>query len=135
METILKIHKKLQIPFDKNFYNLPMSHYQNLSESIGAANVNACVRELIVYYKDNAGLAEKARILKRKLNKEMLSESTIELDVCECGFKTMGEEYRECPICLKKMYTGACFYLNEDKSCSLDGEECSYSNEQDCKKI
>lgn len=133
MQPIVNIYKKLQIPFDMNFYNLPISHYENLVESIGQAKVNAYIRELIVYHANNEVISEKARKLKRKLNK-LLNES-ISIGECECGFNAMGESYKECPVCMKKIYSGEdCYYLNKDNSCSLDGKDCT-SNEHECGKV
>jgi len=132
---MISIYKTLQIPFDKQFYNLPLSHYEMLSESIGASKVSACVRELLVYHKNNKKLNVKARLLLNKLSETFLLESTSSDEECECGFLFRGEEYEECPVCGKELTEGKeCFYLNEDGSCSQDGEECTFLSREECGK-
>lgn len=132
---MISIYKTLQIPFDKKFYNLPLSHYELLVEKIGASKVSACVRELLVYHKNDKKLNEKARQLLIKLSDTFLIESKSSDDECECGFMFLGEEYEECPVCGKELHSQKeCFYLNEDKSCSQDGEECSFISRKECGK-
>jgi hypothetical protein len=75
-ETFMKLH----IPFDKKFFNLPLAHYENLSEEIGHDKVLRYVRDVLMYYKSDKIVAEKARILSRKLNRRrLLSEGLVEL--------------------------------------------------------
>lgn len=132
---LLELHKKLEIPFDKNFYNLPLSHYEKLVESKGLPKVNSYIRELIIFLHDPM-LAEKARILKRKLNKKLLSEAVKTEDECECGFMFMGEDYKDCPICGKELYKDkVCYWKDNKGKCSIDEEECKWANEKECGKL
>lgn len=125
--------KFLKIPFDKKFYNLPISHYEILVEQHGYNKVSRHIKELLVYHKDNAKLSEKVRFLLINLSDKFLFESKQD-ESCECGFMSLGEEYANCPVCNKKLYTGQCFYLNNDHSCSQDGDDCTFLNQKECGK-
>lgn len=129
--------KKLQVPFEKNFYNLPYEHYVKLADTKGYPLVANLVRELIVEYKDNEYKANKARSLYNKLCKNLLTESISEDDICECGFDTLGEEFEFCPVCNNKLIESVgCFYRNEeDSSCSLDGDDCKWLTYVECGKL
>lgn len=90
----------LNIPFDKQFFNLPPSHYKTLVEEIGIHKVKRHVRDVLIHYKNDNVLSEKARQLTKFLDVTFLKEET---DECECGFDPLGEEYDECPCCNKPL--------------------------------
>lgn len=131
---MISIFTQLQIPYDKKFYNLPFSHYELLAETKGITLVSNSIRELIVYYKDDKIVSEKARVLLKKLQKEFLIESVSSEQQCECGFMFLGQEYEKCPVCSKSLYEDKeCYYKNSDNSCSLDGTICD-SIPKECQK-
>lgn len=137
LDVIKQSFIKLQIPFDKKFFNLPFIHYETLVEEIGYSAVMRHVRNVLMHYKDDGILSEKARTLIRLINTSPLCESKYdelsEDDECECGCLLM-EEYENCPVCGKLLYTGDdCYYLGED-CCSIDGEECQWKNKNECEK-
>jgi hypothetical protein len=140
MENILTLSttlKKLKVPYDKKFYNIPFCQYESLTETIGVPKVQSLMRDILVHYKEDKVVAEKARMIIRKLNKLVLTEEAkSDTITCECGFMFLGEELECCPICLSSKWNKAlCFYKNEsDDSCSLDGTECNYINRTECKK-
>ena len=134
MDVITQSFSTLQIPFDKKFFNLPMEHYVTLAEGIGASRVIRHVRNVLMHYKDDAVLSEKARILIRNLNQKFLTEAVKEDDECECGCLLL-EEYETCPVCGKQLYSGDdCYYLLEDGACSLDGDDCQWKSQAECGK-
>jgi hypothetical protein len=132
-ETFMKLH----IPFDKKFFNLPLPHYELMVEQIGYEKVQRHIRDVLMYYKNDKIVSEKARILSRKLKKKFLIEGVGEEseEECECGFLIL-EDMEVCPVCGKELYKGReCFYKNlEDSSCSLDGQDCSWKSRKDCGK-
>lgn len=137
MDVIKKSFQTLHIPFDKKFFNLPFSHYETLVEEIGYSAVVRHVRNVLMYYKDDVILSEKARTLMRLLNTSPLNESKDKgksEDECECGCLLM-EDYEKCPVCGKQLYNGDdCYYLAEDNCCSLDGGDCEWKNYTECGK-
>lgn len=134
MNNLIEIYSTLKIPFNYHFYNLPLSHYETLANEIGKNKINRQLRELMVMYKHNKVISEKCRILFKNLNKILYENKNEEIE-CECGFKPLGEEYENCPICNKKIITSKiCYYLNKDSSCAIDGTECNKSNKE-CNKL
>jgi hypothetical protein len=135
--VIVKSFGMLQIPFDKKFFNLPFSHYETLVENIGYSKVMRHVRNVLMHYKDDEILAEKARTLIRLLNTSTLNESKDDVkseDECECGCLLL-EDYEMCPVCGKQLYSGDdCYYLLEDGACSLDGDDCQWKSYKECGK-
>lgn len=127
--------KILKIPYDKKFFNLPLSHYELLVEEIGKPKVIRHIKELLVYYKTNQIFSEKARVLLSKIQGKTLIESMHQNKQCECGFIFGNEEYPSCPLCNKPLYKGkGCFYKNEDGSCSQDGQDCNFKSQKECGK-
>ena len=123
---------KLNIPFDKQFFNLPPSHYETLVEEIGLSKVKKHVRDVLIHYKNDKIISEKARKLSRLIDKKYSQEQT---EQCECGFDPLGEEYDTCPCCEKDFSEGFCFYLNEDNSCAIDGQSCDCCENDCCEKL
>ena len=72
VKHIAETFKKLHIPFDKKFFNLPLTHYESLAEEIGYEKVQRYVRDVLIYYMNDKIVSEKARILSRKLNRKLL---------------------------------------------------------------
>jgi hypothetical protein len=135
MEIQFETRKHLRIPFDRNFYNLPLSHYTSLAEELGASKVLRYVRNLILEYKDDQRVADKARLLVRKLDPSILTEDlTDDGAECECGFLLLGQEYEECPVCEKKFYTGKICYYKQDNFCTIDGMDCHWNSQEECGK-
>jgi len=135
-KVILDSLRNLQIPFDKNFYNMKLEHYKKLSEDIGFQKVYNYLVDILLYYKDDEMISEKARVLLKKLDAVILSESSKKgIKTCVCGFELL-EDYEFCPICNAKLYTGSkCFYKNTDNSCSIDSEDCKWANQKECGKL
>lgn len=133
---MLKVcYEKLNIPFDKSFYQLPIEHYTTLSEKIGVNEVIRYIRELLIEYKLDIFKSNKARILLNKLQSKILLESIADIE-CECGFNSLGEEYEKCPMCGKLFHTeDICYYKNEDDSCSIDGDDCQWNSYHECGKL
>jgi hypothetical protein len=136
-DKLLNAFNKLHIPFDRSFFHLPFDHYQTLAESVGVQKTIGHIRTILLHYKNDEVIAEKARILIRKLSTKFLVESVDEqYPECECGFLIM-EDYEMCPVCDKKLYTGdVCYYKNvEDGTCSIDNETCKWTGYNECKKL
>ena len=128
--------KILKIPYDKTFFNMKFSHYEQLAEQIGMGKVYNAMREILMYHRHDKTIAEKARMVLRKLSRsKLMVESTQqEKEACECGFLLLGEEYEFCPCCNKQLYFGKeCFYKEEDW-CTLDEGDCVYLNRKECGK-
>ena len=133
----MDVLNKLKVPYDKKFFNMKYEHYIKLSEENSTQQVINWVRELLVEYQHDTYSCDKARLLMRKLNKNILMEGVESNEVCECGFETLGEDYEKCPICSKRFYPkeGPCYYKNDDNSCSLDGEDCKWLTQEECGKL
>jgi hypothetical protein len=129
--------KKLNIPYDRQFYHMPVKHYMDLCEKLGPDEVLRYVRNILMDNKHNKVVAEKARLLIRTLDPIDLLEDILDNDLkCECGFDTMGESYESCPCCGKSFWEGKeCYYKVDGHLCSLDGEECEWFNTQECGKL
>lgn len=135
MDIKLKTLKTLRIPFDRNFYNMPLTHYTALCEEIGTGAVLRYVRELIVANKGDQRLAEKARYLIRKLEERFLLEAVLETETeCECGFLIL-EDFEKCPVCGKQFYEGKECYYKQDDLCTIDAKECKWSSYTECGKL
>lgn len=140
METQIATRKHLRIPYDKQFFNLPISHYSSLAEEIGTGKVLRHVRSLILEYKHDQRIAGKARLLVRKLDPTFLSEAVAEEDAeCECGFLLLGQEYESCPVCGKHLYEGKlCYYKDttgDQTFCTIDGQDCKWNSYSECGKL
>lgn len=123
-----KILTDLKIPFNKNFYNLPVEHYETLQENIGHGKVTKTLLELLAHCKNDEKLSSKVKFLLEKLNGKDDTE-------CVCGFKLLGQEYPECPVCGLKFYKDKkCYYLDVDM-CTLDGQKCDVISKVECKKL
>ena len=141
MELKYEARKHLRIPYNRNFYNLPLSHYESLCTELGHSKVVKYVRELIMEYSDDQRLQSKARYLLRQLDPTFLSESnTDDGGECECGFMWLGEkdQYECCPCCGAEVYSGKkCFYKGYDKDepfCGIDGANCRWQSQEECGK-
>lgn len=124
-----EILKSLKIPFDKQFYNLPIAHYNDLISELGFGKVNGLLRDLLVNYKTNQPQAEKVRKLIRALDKTAPEKLKLANNECECGFITQsGEDYTKCPICSKRIYKNdkVCYYKTKDGDCSITDKECKF---------
>jgi hypothetical protein len=139
MENILALSstlKKLKVPYNKHFYNIPFSQYEALAETIGVPKVNSYMRDILVFHKDDQVIAEKARkIIKKldKLNKLLNERITANDNECECGYLNLSDD-EFCPVCNHSFYNGTtCFYKTED-FCTADGEECRWLSQKDCGK-
>lgn len=135
-EILLESLKNLQIPFNISFFNKPLSHYENLSEQIGFRKVERYLVDILLYYKDDIQISEKARTLLRKLNSVMLIEGTDPKNrFCECGYELL-DNFEKCPVCGKNLHNGKkCYYKNSDSTCSLDAKECKWANYNQCGKL
>lgn len=133
MTSILKF---LKIPYNKTISNLPISHYEALVEQKGYQPIHNALIELLVFYRDDKKLSEKVRTLISILDKQFLFEKKkTDSEVCVCGFKTLGEEYEKCPCCNTMLHDNKrCFYINDDHSCSQDGEDCNCIDRKQCNK-
>lgn len=132
---LVKTFQELHIPFDKKFFNLPFEHYKILTEEIGVSKVAKHMRTILMTYRNDKVLAEKARKIIRQLDKIMLEDIDKGDPECECGFVIL-EEYPECPCCGKAFYTGdKCYYKEDDECCSIDGGDCSWLNTKECGKL
>jgi len=136
-EILLESLKNLKIPFDLSFFNKPISHYEDLSEHIGFRKVEKYLTDILLYYKDDEVISEKARILLRKLNAVVLSEGkkVRNSKMCVCGYELL-DDFEFCPICNAPLYKGKnCYYKNGDSSCSLDSETCKWTSYRQCGKL
>ena len=133
MNLLTEALKELHIPFEKQFFNLPFSHYERMVETIGFSKVHLHCRNILLYYKNDIILLEKSKRLMKKLNK--LDTHSNSFETCQCGFVIM-EEYEFCPCCNTKLYNGKnCFYMNTNHSCSVDQQKCKWKNYDECGKI
>ena len=130
---ITKILKTLKIPYDKNFYNISFDKYELLAETIGVPKVTSSLRELLLYHKDNPILAEKVRIIIRKLNKPLMEKVESDDIECECGYLNLTDD-ELCPVCNKAFYKGKVCYYKVTDFCSADGEECKWNSQKECGK-
>lgn len=117
---------------------MPVKHYMDLCEKLGPDEVLRYVRNILMDNKHNKVVAEKARLLIRKIDPNYLMEDQLDSHFeCECGFQSLGEDYQKCPCCGKDFWDNPkqCYYKVDGHICSLDGDECEWLNESECGKL
>jgi hypothetical protein len=136
MENILVLSstlKKLKVPYNKHFYNIPFCQYESLAETIGVPKLNSYMRDILVFHKDDQIVAEKARKIIKKLNNILTEKVTPNDSSCPCGYLNLTDD-EFCPVCNTSLYSGKTCYYKTDDFCTADGEECKWGSQKECGK-